>query len=84
MQQVTVVPSAVRNFSMKANKWKFSSNKSQQEALFLNFILVKSTLPQIKLGNIASCLALIIRIYHDARSSECQKGGHFLSEIMFF
>jgi hypothetical protein len=62
---------------------KFGSyDKSQRDALFLNFILVKSSLPKIcfdkelftkiKLRNSASRFTFIVRMYHDARSSECQ------------
>jgi hypothetical protein len=60
-----------------------SCNKNQQDAPFLNFILVNNSLPKYtpfrnfilaknSLPEMMHFLAFIIRIYHDARASECQ------------
>ena len=103
-------PSNTYDEDCPTNGWKSSFNKNQQDAVFLNFILVnKSTgfgqtlsiirslnplctavgichtvsLPetcgvvyQNKFEKWCILLAFIIRIYQDARSSECQNVEH--------
>ena len=59
----------------------YSYNKSQRDALFFKFIFYKEFFfIKNKFEKCCISLAFIIRKYHDARSSECQKVGLCLLE----